>query len=81
MPVKTSSFSKVEGLKPATLIKMEHFHRDILFGLALMQNIYFLEDLPMATSTWIKTDILFNIMIKERCENINIIEWMQIRFN
>ena len=45
-----------------------------------LQN-YFVRDLAVATSKWIKTDILFNVMIKERCkidpvkqQNINITE-------
>ena len=45
----------------------------------MIQNSYFVEDLPVATSKLAKTDTLFNIMIKERCEihpvksrNINI---------
>ena len=47
---------------------MKHFHGYNLIGLALMHKRYFIEDLPVATSKWIKLDILFNIMTKERCE-------------
>ena len=33
---KKSSFSKVLGLEPATLMKTKHFHRHVLICLALM---------------------------------------------
>ena len=76
MPLKKSIFSKVAGLQPATFIKTEHVHRQNLICSALMQNwcSYFIEDLLVATSKWIKADILLNIMIKERCDNFNLTE-------
>ena len=76
MPLKKSIFSKVAGLQPATLIKTEHVHRQNLICSALMQNwcSYFIEDLLVASSKWIKTDILLNIMIKERCDNFYLTE-------
>ena len=52
---KKFDFGKVKGLQPATLEKTKHFHRNILIGLALIQNRCFAEDLPM-------------VVIKERCE-------------
>ena len=57
LPVKKSSFSKISGLEPATLMKTKHFRRHILICLALMQNwcSYFIEDLSVATSKSIKT--------------------------
>ena len=44
------------------------------FKLFSTENSYFVEDLPVAASKWIKTDILFNIMVKERCEIHPVIE-------
>ena len=64
--MKKFNFCKFTGLYPATLIKTEHFHRFILFRLALIQNSCFVEDLPVSAYKSIKIDILFNI--KERHE-------------
>ena len=36
--------SKVADLQPATLIIMEHFHRQILIGLVMIWNSYCVED-------------------------------------
>ena len=54
--------------RSSTLIGTGHLYRLILIGLAMIENSYFVEDLPVAASKWVKIDILFNIIIKERCE-------------
>ena len=67
--MKKFNFSKVADLQPETLLEMQHFYRHIFIGLVLMQNSYFVKDLPVTASKWIETDILLNIIItKERCE-------------
>ena len=68
VPVKKFKFSKFVDLWITTLIRSEHFHWHILIRLALIHNSYFVKDPPPAVSNCIKTDTLFNIMIKERCE-------------
>ena len=44
IPLKNFNFSKIAGLQPATLIIMEHFHRQILIGLVMIWNSYCVED-------------------------------------
>ena len=64
---------------------MEHFQGYILTGLLIMWSNFFVKKISVATSKWIETNTLFNIMIKERREihpvklqSINKIEWMEI---
>ena len=68
VPMKKFNFSKFAGLWVTILISSEHFHWHILIRLALMHSSYFVKDPLPGASNCIKTDTLFNTMIKERCE-------------
>ena len=66
--IKEVQFSKVAD-HTATLVRAGHFYIHIFIRLALIYNNYLIEkDLPVGASKLIKTDVLFNKIIKERCE-------------